>query len=261
MKTPLTYYGGKQRLAARIVSLIPEHRIYVEPFVGGGAVFFAKEPSPVEVINDINSELVNFYAYAQRDFGLLEQEIRISLHSRDLHRRAQVIYENPDMFDSLKRAWAVWVLANMSYGAKLDGSFGYDRSGTSSKKIDAKRASFTEEMAIRLQRVQIECADALRIIRSRDTPETFTYADPPYIGTDMGHYDGYTEEDFDSLLKLLSEIEGRFLLSSYPSKMRDAYASTHGWHTVEIDASLSMAARTTPGKRKTEVLTANYPIS
>ncbi len=57
MKTPLTYYGGKQQLAPAIVSIIPAHKIYVEPFVGGGAVFFAKTASAVEVINDINSEL------------------------------------------------------------------------------------------------------------------------------------------------------------------------------------------------------------
>lgn len=257
MKTPLTYYGGKQQLASKIVSLIPEHKIYVEPFVGGGAVFFAKEPSKVEVINDINAELVNFYAYVQRDFGLLEQEIRISLHSRDLHRRARVVYENPDMFDPLKRAWAVWVLANMSYGAKLDGSFGYDRSGTTSKKIASKREGFTEEMAIRLQRVQIECADALRIIRSRDTPETFVYADPPYVGTDMGHYDGYTEEDFAALLETLSLLQGKFLLSSYPSDQLERYVKKQHWHMIKIDMALPMSARRTP-KRKTEVLTGNF---
>lgn len=258
MKTPLTYYGGKQQLSARIVAMIPEHRIYVEPFVGGGAVFFAKPASPVEVINDINAELANFYSYVQRDFGLLEQEIRISLHSRDLHRRAQVIYSNPDMFDPLKRAWAVWVLANMSFGAKLDGSFGYDRSGTTSKKIAAKRDSFTEEMAIRLQRVQIECADALRIIRSRDTPETFVYADPPYVGTDQGHYDGYTEEDFESLLSCLAGLEGKFLLSSYPSKLLARYKQEHSWHSTEIDMALSMSAHSTKPRRKIELLTSNY---
>lgn len=260
MKTPLTYYGGKQQLAARIVSMIPEHTIYVEPFVGGGAVFFAKPASPVEVINDINSELVNFYSYVQRDFGLLEQEIRISLHSRDLHRRAQVIYSNPDMFDPLKRAWAVWVLANMSYGAKLDGSFGYDRSGTTSKKIAAKRETFTEEMAIRLQRVQIECTDALRIIRSRDTPETFVYADPPYIGSDQGHYDGYTENDFEALLSTLAEMNGKFLLSSYPTKLLSRYIAERGWHSTEIDMPLSMTARNARPRRKVEVLTRNYEV-
>ena len=61
MKTPLTYYGGKQQLASKIVSLIPEHRIYCEPFIGGAAVFFAKQKSQSEIINDINSEIVNFY--------------------------------------------------------------------------------------------------------------------------------------------------------------------------------------------------------
>jgi DNA adenine methylase len=41
MKTPLTYYGGKQQLSATILKLIPEHKRYVEPFTGGSAVFFA----------------------------------------------------------------------------------------------------------------------------------------------------------------------------------------------------------------------------
>ena len=91
MKTPLSYYGGKQQLARRILELIPEHRIYCEPFLGGGAIFFAKEPSPVEVINDTNGELINFYEVLQRDFPALEKEIAISLHSRKQHRHAEVI--------------------------------------------------------------------------------------------------------------------------------------------------------------------------
>lgn len=61
MKTPLSYYGGKQTLAKIILGLIPPHRLYCEPFLGGAAVFFAKEPAKVEVINDTNGELVNFY--------------------------------------------------------------------------------------------------------------------------------------------------------------------------------------------------------
>ena len=127
MKTPLSYYGGKQQLASKILGLIPEHRIYCEPFIGGAAVFFAKQPSPVEVINDTNGELINFYEVLQRDFSALEKEITISLHSRKQHRQARVIYENPEMFDRVKRAWAVWMLANASYGCMLDGGFGYDR--------------------------------------------------------------------------------------------------------------------------------------
>jgi DNA adenine methylase len=111
------------------------------------------------------------------------------------------------MFDRVKRAWAVWMLANISCGSKLDGSFGYDRNGTTSKKRVNKRMGFNTDYAIRLRQVQIECRDALRIIQSRDTPESFFYLDPPYPGTDQGHYDGYTQIDFDTLLGLLESIQ------------------------------------------------------
>lgn len=107
MKTPISYYGGKQKLASTILKLIPKHKLYCEPFIGGAAIYFAKEPSAVEVINDVNKELVNFYRMVQTEFVALETEIRITLHSRDLHRKAKVIYDNPDMFTEIKRAWAV----------------------------------------------------------------------------------------------------------------------------------------------------------
>jgi DNA adenine methylase len=73
LKTLLSYYGGKQQLAPAILGLIPEHRIYCEPFLGGAAVFFAKEPSKVEIINDCNGEIVNFYEVLKRDYSALEK--------------------------------------------------------------------------------------------------------------------------------------------------------------------------------------------
>ena len=90
MKTPISYYGGKQQFASKIVSLFPEHKIYCEPFIGGAAVFFAKPRSQAEIINDINSEVINFYEVLQHDFPALQAEISISLHSRKLHQHAQV---------------------------------------------------------------------------------------------------------------------------------------------------------------------------
>ena len=262
MRTALSYYGGKQQLATRILGMIPEHQIYCEPFCGGAAIFFAKEPSKVEIINDTNGEVINFYEVLKRDFPALEREIEISLHSRKQHHQARVIYDNPDMFDRIKRAWALWMLANGSYGSMLDGSFGYDRIGTTSKKLTNRRTDFNVDYAIRLQQVQIECCDALRIIQSRDTPETFFYLDPPYVGTDMGHYDGYTQMDFDALLTLLESIQGKFLLSSFHNASLKDYIRRNGWHTVEYRLSSSMThgnGRTVRGK--VEVLTANYPIS
>src|SRR5690554_8145229 len=84
IKTPISYYGGKQNLVTTILPLIPKHKTYIEPFVGGGAIFWSKQPSEVEIINDYNRELINFYECVQNEFVELEKMVRISLHSRSL---------------------------------------------------------------------------------------------------------------------------------------------------------------------------------
>jgi DNA adenine methylase len=199
----------------------------------------------VEVINDTNGEIINFYEVLKRDFPALEREIEISLHSRKQHHQAGVVYANPDMFDRIKRAWAIWVLANSSYGCMLDGGYGYDRTGGTSKKLDNKRAGFTVDYAGRLQRAQIECCDTLRIIRSRDVEDAFFYCDPPYVGADQGHYDGYSQEDFDNLLGLLETMQGKFLLSSFRNKSLDDFTRRNGWAKMEIKRECSMTTGST----------------
>jgi DNA adenine methylase len=131
----------------------------------------------------------------------------------------------------------------------------------SSKKLANKRSDFKVDYAIRLQQVQIECCDALRIIRSRDTPETVFYLDPPYVGYEQGHYGGYTQEDFDALLGLLGTIQGKFILSSFRNASMVDFTRKNGWHTIEIHLSSAMTHG--PGRTrrdKVEVLTTNYPI-
>lgn len=262
MKPPFSYYGGKQKLVRTILPLIPDHNLYGEPFIGGGAVFWGKAPSNVEVINDTNRELINFYEVLKHDFVSLEKEIAISLHSRDLHRKAWVTYTNPDMFTPIKRAWAVWMLANQGFASKIDGPWGYDvKQPQTSKKIRNRREGFTIDYAIRMQDVQLECTDALRVIRSRDRADSFFYCDPPYYNSDCGHYDGYTIEDFEMLLRALGACEGRFMLSSYPSDILSDYTKQHGWHTLEIEQSVTVARKKTDRKRKVEVITLNYDVA
>jgi DNA adenine methylase len=260
LRPPLTYYGGKQRLAGEITSRIPaDHVLYASVFAGGAAEFFAKDPSEVEVLNDTNKELMNFYHIVKAKFIDLEKMIKISLHSRSLHQDAAVIYASPHLFTDIQRAWAVWILAAQSFSSMLDGSWGYDKiSNQTSRKVENKKAAFTEEYAIRLQNVQLESADALYIIRSRDTKDSFFYCDPPYFNSDCGHYGGYTRGNFLNLLNSLTEIEGRFLLSSYPSEELSEFTLARGWHTVQFEQKVSVNKGS--GKKKTEVLTANYPI-
>ncbi|QJB34924.1 DNA adenine methylase [Chitinophaga oryzae] len=261
IRPPLTYYGGKQTLAPWIISMIPEHVLYGEPFCGGAAVLFHKEPSRSEVINDTNGELINFYRVAKTQFARLNKLVQDTLHSRDAFRQAMVINQNPDMFDPVKRAWAIWTIAAMSFASKLDGPFGFDKTNnTTSKRIENKRIAFTEEIPQRLSRVQIECADALYVIQSRDHDQAFFYCDPPYVGSDCGHYKGYTDADYMALLQSLSRIKGKFLLSSYPSPMLDEFVRQFGWHQRKRAMLVTVNTKSRNQKEKTEVVTANYPL-
>jgi len=262
MKPPLTYYGGKQLLSKLIVSLIPKHNIYCEPFFGGGAVFFAKPPSNIEVVNDNNGELINFYRVLKSDFKKLEKEIRCTLHSREYHQAAKIVLEYPHLFNDVKRAWAIWTLANESYASKLNGCWGYNKKvNKSARQLYSKRIFFTNEFAKRLELVQIENNDALKVINIWDNKDAFFYCDPPYINTNQGHYKGYSEEDFEKLLILLSNIKGKFILSSYPSDFLAKYVKQNKWFTKKVDVSLSLASNPKAKvKRKIEVLTANFRL-
>lgn len=84
MKTPISYYGGKQTLLKHILPLIPKHKLYTEAFCGGAAVLFAKRPADGEVINDISMDITNFYWMAKVYYRDLKQEIEKTLHSRDM---------------------------------------------------------------------------------------------------------------------------------------------------------------------------------
>jgi DNA adenine methylase len=235
--------------------------MYCEPFVGGGAIFFSKEPSHIEVINDTNKELINFYHILQNRFVELQKMVAVTLHSRTLHRDAQVVYEFPHLFDEIKRAWAIWVLSTQSFSAMLDGTFGYDKTdNTTTKKITNKRSQFGEAYAIRMQNVQVECADALYIISSRDTVDSFFYVDPPYFNSDCGHYNGYTEQDYENLLKMLAGIKGKFMLSSYPSDVLKRYQKANGWHYKTFESGVSINSKGGYMKRKWEMITTNYAM-
>lgn len=261
LRTPISYYGGKQKLVATILSFMPPHKLYCEPFLGGAAVFFGKQPSPIEVINDTNKELINFYRICKNRFHDLSALVRTTLHSREEHDNAWIIYNKPHLFDEVRRAWAVWVLSTQSFSAMLDGSWGYDKTDqTTTTKITNKREQFTEQLALRLQNAQIECADATYIIQSRDTKHSFFYCDPPYYNSNCGHYDGYTEDDFQALLETLAKIEGKFMLSSYPSSLLKQYRKQYNWNMWSIEQGVSVNAKSGYLKRKVEVITANFEL-
>lgn len=260
MNGPLSYFGGKKKLAPLIVSLFPRHTLYAEPFAGGAAVFFLKAPSRVELLNDINGEIMNFYQVLKNNFKSLQTLVQQTPHSRNAFRQAFTVHHNPDMFDRITRAWAVWVLVNQSFGGKME-YFGYDkRKSDSARRIKAQRDHFLDYYRRRLEKVELECADALYIIQSRDAKDTFFYCDPPYPGTESSFYSFYSERDFEVLLKTLSTIQGKFLLSSYPYEILSEYTQACHWQTLVKDMDVALICKRGQRTRKTEVLTANFSL-
>jgi len=261
-KTPISYYGGKLNLLKEILPRIPKHRIYTESFFGGGAVFFVKEPVESEIINDTNGMVMNFYEVVKANFEELKLRIESTLFARDAYTIAWTVYRMPHHFkDKVFRAWAFFVATNMGFSCKI-GSWGYDKYGKRPKAFLNKKLRFDKKISERLERVQVENNDACKVIQSRDAEDAFHYVDPPYIGSNQGHYGGYSEVDFIKLLETLSEVKGKFLLSSYPSEILDEYTTKNGWYTKTFEKPLSASNGATQKKRKrkTEVLTANYPI-
>ena len=261
LKTPISYYGGKQKLVSTLLQLMPEHRLYTEAFCGGAALFWAKERSPVEVLNDANSEVVNFYRVLKTKYEELYVLIEQTLHSRGDHSDAGVVYQHPHLFTDVQRAWAFWVQTCQGFASLIGKGWAYARAeNTSEKKTDNAKDRIRAHYSERLAKVQIENGDALKVIKSRDCVDAFHYCDPPYPESNQGHYSGYNMEHFRSLLDVLAGVKGKFMLSSYPYPLLTEYAKEHGWHQVSIQSLISAHKdRSGPNaKTKTEVITMNY---
>lgn len=268
MRTPITYYGGKQRIAPEIISMMPAHKIYVEPFFGGGAVFFQKPKRGIEVINDHNNDLMNFYFCVQNRFDELRELIRQTLHSEAMYYHAKDIWNGRAEASDIEKAWAIWLITNGSYAGSMHGGWKWcngTSGGQSATMIKGKREEFSERLHQRLDNVQISSRDALKVIQDRDTPETFFYLDPPYPGCVQQHYSGYTFENLEELLRVLQTIKGKFILSNYWCDILREYTEANKWNYREIEINLRITnlgrgSRKKETQYRTEVLVYNYSI-
>ena len=139
----------------------------------------------------------------------------------------------------------------------IDGTFGYDRSGTTTQKLCNAKEAFTEELCCRLDRVTVECEDGIDVIRRYDCPEAFHFVDPPYVGSDCGHYNGtFDEVDFSRLLDTLATVEGKFMLTMFPHEKIERLAAEHGWTIHRLDRTIT--ASKVSRRRQEEWITTNY---
>lgn len=246
-----------------ILPLIPGHRIYVEPFFGGGAVFWAKEKAKTEVINDTNEWVITFFRVLKKPvmFVKLRHKLNATLHARALHAKAQEILLRTGESDDVEIAWAFWVQTQMSFATAIFNGWGYGRKGSGGgvvSTIKHKIEAFSETLCDRLRETYIECNDALKVISTWDDAESFFYCDPPYFNSDMGYYKNYTEEDFVKLLDRLCTIKGKFLLSSYPCEILTGYVKRKKWKMCEFKKPVAVYGKRKSPKVKTELRIRNY---
>lgn len=209
-KPILPWMGGKRRLAKKIIPLFQPHTTYVEPFCGGAAIFFLKEPSKVEVINDRHSELVTLYRCVKHHLDELVRQFKWSLVSREDFLTQREI--DPRHLTDIQRAARFFYLQKMAFGARVSNpTFGI--SVESPPKLNLMRIEEDLSAAhLRLSRTYIEHLDWKECIKRYDRPGTLFYLDPPYWGT-AGYGCDFPLEEYATMAEIAKNAEGQVVIS------------------------------------------------
>jgi len=202
--------GGKRRLAKHIIPLFPEHRTYVEPFCGGAGLFFFKPESPVEVLNDINSDLVNLYRVTKHHLEEFIRHFKWALISRQeflVNKKT-----DPSTLTDIQRATRFFYLQKLAFGAKTTSqTFGV--SAVSPPRLNLLRIEEDLSQAhLRLTRTYIEHLNWDACVTRYDRPATLLYMDPPYWGT-TGYGTDFPLEEYDRMATLAKTIKGKMIIS------------------------------------------------
>ncbi|OGS08265.1 MAG: hypothetical protein A2270_10565 [Elusimicrobia bacterium RIFOXYA12_FULL_51_18] len=239
-------YGGKRYLAHRIASYIPHHRTYVEPFAGGAAVLYAKDPSPQEALNDRDAEIAFMHKFIRdhspEDSNALAKREWTIL--RETHERLKALKPETDR----DRFYKSFYLTRSSYGKMRGGSFNPANEGV---KIDFPNT--VDRAQERLRNVAVTNKDYLQVLKDYDSPETFFYMDPPYPGKFNLFDFGFKEEDF---LKAIKGLKAKWIIS-YPSERVKVFK---GYNVYIVKRRNQMRG---PGGNQewvTEMMASNFPL-
>lgn len=213
MKGPIPWIGGKSLLAKPLIERFPEHHTYCEVFAGGAHVLFAKEPSKVETINDINKDLVTLFRVLQNHLEEFCRMFKWCLISRDWWQDWESQLASGGLTD-IQRAARFYYIQRLGFGGKVAGrTFG--AGPQQGPRINLIRME--EDLSaihLRLARVRIENLPFEAFITRNDHPETLFYLDPPYYGVENYYGKGiFSRDDFARLADQLAQIKGRFIVS------------------------------------------------
>lgn len=248
--SPISWYGGKGMMTAKLLPLVPEHRIYVEAFGGGASLLFAKPPSPIEVYNDLNEGLVNFFRV------LRDPEKAARLHmlasstpfSREEYCECRDHWHESDT--DVERAHKWFVAARMAFS----GNFGTGwaraiNSSTRGMSQSVSRWNSAHEILGwahgRLMRVQVENIDFRKLLPIYDTADTLFYLDPPYVLSTRrckAYQHEMSDADHRDLIELVLTLKGKVLLSGYESYLYKPLMKS-GWRRTSFEVHCNAVGR------------------
>lgn len=234
----LRYHGGKWKLAPWIIRHFPPHTIYVEPFGGGAGVLLRKPPSPTEVYNDRDGDVVNFFRVLRERPEELARAVAFTPYAR---AELDTAWEPTD--DPLEAARRFAVRSWFSIGgptAQWKSGFRFRRANKVGNQPLVQwnhLPTVLLETAQRLKEVIIENADWRRILQRYDTPQTLFYCDPPYLSDTRSQWGKFrkayqhefTDDDHRALAEALRSVQGMVAISGYAHPLYEELYEAHGW--------------------------------
>lgn len=207
------YPGGKSRLAEWIVDHIPDHTCYVEVFGGSAATIFNKPTSEVEVYNDVDGDLVQFFEVLRDRPDELKRWLQNTPFARDLYDKwSESFYQGYRPKDPVERAGQFFYLRYAQWGGKYDKPAGLSVSTLRNRAADyASKIENLESFADRFEQVVIENEDWSDLIERYDSDDTVFYFDPPYMGSE--EYYRSSEFDHEAFVARIGRLEADWLVS------------------------------------------------
>ena len=269
--TPFRYYGSKGRVAPWLISLFPEHQLYVEPFFGSGGIFFRKPPTRHELINDLDDHVVNFFRVLREQPEDLSRTCKLTPYSRveyDHSKRGR----SDEGAHAVERARRFFVTVTQSYACTTGTASGWSASMSGNVSRPRSTQNFVrrfEAIAERLENVAVESRPAIQVIENyADNPRTLIYCDPPYVHETRGDTGtgghGYriemTDDDHRDLADALHATPAIAFISGYRSELYDElYAD---WESASVNTYSTIAGiSNAKGAARTEVVWSNRPIN
>ncbi|MFN3304854.1 MAG: DNA adenine methylase [Roseateles sp.] len=250
----IPWIGGKRRLAETLLARFPAHQCYVEVFAGGGALFFLRPPAPVEVINDINSDLAKLYRVVQNHLEEFVRQFKFAISSRQVFEweKAKV----PDTLTDIQRAARFFYLQQLAFGGKVEGqTYG---TATTAPTVNLLRIEETLSAAhLRLAGVNVENLSWEDCIDRYDRPHTLFYCDPPYWETE-GYGVEFGWEHYERLADRMARLQGKCIVSlnDHPA-IRECFKAFE-MEAVEIDYTVGGGGNKATRK---ELIIYSWPIS